>query len=76
VSGKIRGVAGLTTTTTDRYPHPLAGASFALMYSAMGLPFGWLAYMIGGAVAACVAAVGVVQLPLLGSVKAWPGAPA
>jgi hypothetical protein len=27
VSGKIRGVAGLiTTTTTDRYPRPLVGA--------------------------------------------------
>ena len=30
-----------------------------------------LAYIIGGAVAAYVAAVGVVQLPLLGTVKAW-----
>lgn len=130
----------------------LAGASFALIYSAMGLPFGWLAdrvsrrnliafgaslwsimtaccglassflqlflartgvgvgaatlspsayslisdlirprwlplamsiylssvaigtglaYIIGGAVAAYVAAAGAVQLPVLGSVKAW-----
>jgi predicted histidine transporter YuiF (NhaC family) len=46
----------------------LAGASFAIGTG--------LEYIIGGAVADNVAAVGVVQLPLLGSVKAWQGAPA